>query len=634
MSLSKQLLILISALFLMIFSVNFVLSVNNIRDYLEGESQIHAQDTATSLGLSLSPYMVDNKDPVIETMINAIFDRGYYKEIQLVDVNGEELITLTNNKRFGSVPDWFVELMPMQVAAEKSEISSGWNISGTVSVTVNPGYAYFKLYNQVKTSFYYSLIAFVASVILLLLVLQITLSSLKRIGAMAETISRGHFDNIDRLPWTTEVRKVASSMNIMSWKLEKVIRNLNKKLERIGKKLQLDDLTGLSKKGRFEEDVEEMLASDEEVYVFMIKIDALTSLVKELGGETIDQFIKGFADILKLKSTANAIGEIRAYRFVGSEFVLLMRGANETEAETLAKSFSVSFAELGNKYQRHDIAHIGVTALDPLSSVEDTLLAANEAYEQAQLIGANRYYLRKHEERPRDMAEWKALVFDMVDSNDYKVSYIGNTENLQTPSILMQEAFLEALDKNKELLSVGTFVSIAEKFEKIVELDKGVTSRVIEHIKESKVAHKMAINVSARTVKSSHFRAWLATVLKENQAIANQLVFSFSAYSVAKEPNTYKEFIDYVGSLNAKTMVKRFETYSLSPEEVKDLKPDYIRLARDMSNGLHHEAEKAEFVRTMVELGELLEMGILAENVREEKDYDALTTIGVLGASR
>ena len=634
MSLSKQLLILISALFLMIFSVNFVLSVNNIRDYLEGESQIHAQDTATSLGLSLSPYMVDNKDPVIETMMNAIFDRGYYKEIQLVDVNGEELITLTNNKRFGSVPDWFVELMPMQVAAEKSEISSGWNISGTVSVTVNPGYAYFKLYNQVKTSFYYSLIAFVASVILLLLVLQITLSSLKRIGTMAETISRGHFDIIDRLPWTTEVRKVASSMNIMSWKLEKVIRNLNKKLERIGKKLQLDDLTGLSKKGRFEEDVEEVLASDEEAYVFMIKIDALTSLVKELGGETIDQFIKDFADILKLKSTANAIGEIRAYRFVGSEFVLLMRGANETEAEALAKSFSVSFAELGNKYQRHDIAHIGVTAIDPLSSVEDMLLAATEAYEQAQLIGANRYYLRKHEERPRDMAEWKALVFDMVDSNDYKVSYIGNTENLQTPSILMQEAFLEALDKNKELLSVGTFVSIAEKFEKIVELDKGVTSRVIEHIKESKVAHKMAINVSARTVKSSHFRAWLATVLKENQAIANQLVFSFSAYSVAKEPNTYKEFIDYVGSLNAKTMVKRFETYSLSPEEVKDLKPDYIRLARDMSNGLHHEAEKAEFVRTMVELGELLEMGILAENVREEKDYDALTTIGVLGASR
>lgn len=37
MSLSKQLLILISALFLMIFSVNFALSVNNIKDYLEAK---------------------------------------------------------------------------------------------------------------------------------------------------------------------------------------------------------------------------------------------------------------------------------------------------------------------------------------------------------------------------------------------------------------------------------------------------------------------------------------------------------------------------------------------------------------------------------------------------------------------
>ncbi|MEO1897527.1 MAG: LapD/MoxY N-terminal periplasmic domain-containing protein [Cycloclasticus sp.] len=109
MSLSKQLLSLILALFLMIFSVNFMLSVENIRSYLEGESQIHAQDTATSLGLSLSPYLVDEKDPVLETMMNAIFDRGYYKEIKLVNVEAEPLVTLTNDKNVETVPDWFID---------------------------------------------------------------------------------------------------------------------------------------------------------------------------------------------------------------------------------------------------------------------------------------------------------------------------------------------------------------------------------------------------------------------------------------------------------------------------------------------------------------------------------------------
>ena len=634
MSLSKQLLILISALFLIIFSVNFVLSVNNIRSYLEGESQIHAQDTATSLGLSLSPYMVDNKDPILETMMKAIFDRGYYKEIKLVDFAGEKLVTLTNEKTFGEVPRWFVDNVTMQAAVAESEISSGWSVSGTVSVAINPGYAYFKLYEQVKTSFYYSLIAFAVSIILLLLVLQITLSSLKRIGVMAETISQGSFDIIEQLPWTTEVRKVASSMNTMSRKLENVIRNLNKKLERIGKKLQLDDLTGLSKKSSFEMRMKEVQGSHEEAFVFMIKIDALSSLVKELGNETIDQFIKDFAEILKSESGSESLMNVSAYRFFGSEFVLLMRGATAEQSEMLARSLSISFAELGEKYNKKDIAHIGVAAFDPFGPIDSILLGANEAYEQAQLIGANSYYLRKGEDRAKDMAQWKELVFDIIDNNDFKVSYIGATENLQTGGVLMQDAFSEALDKNGDVLSIGTFVSIAEKFVKIVDLDKGVTSRVIEHIKNNNISHEIAINLSSRTVKSSEFRVWLTTLLNENKSVAKQLVFSLSAYAVAKEVGVYKEFIRFIRALNAKVIIKRFETQSMSPEKVKELKPDYIRLARDIGNGVQQNAEKGEFVVTMVEVGELLDIHVLAENIQAGDDIASLKTMGVLGASR
>ena len=266
---------------------------------------------------------------------------------------------LFRSKTFASVPQWFIDFVPMQTARADSEISSGWSISGTISVTINPGYAYFKLYEQVKTSFYYSLMVFAASIVLLLLVLQITLSSLKRIGVMAETISTGHFDMIKRLPWTTEVRKVALSMNVMSKKLERVIQNLNKKLENIGKKLQLDELTGLSKKSSFELRLKEVQSSHEEAFVFMIKIDALTSLVKELGPDTIDQFIKDFAEILKSKTSVDSSVDIDAYRFFGSEFVLLMRGATVDQSERLARSLSTSFTELGEQYNKKDIAQIG-----------------------------------------------------------------------------------------------------------------------------------------------------------------------------------------------------------------------------------------------------------------------------------
>ena len=63
MSLSKQLYIIISIIFFMIFAGNFIISVKNTKEYLEIESITKAQDTATSLGMSLKTLLKDKYDP-------------------------------------------------------------------------------------------------------------------------------------------------------------------------------------------------------------------------------------------------------------------------------------------------------------------------------------------------------------------------------------------------------------------------------------------------------------------------------------------------------------------------------------------------------------------------------------------
>lgn len=636
MSLSKQLLILISALFLMIFSLNFVLSFNNIKSYLEGEAAVHAQDTATSLGVSLSPYMVDVTDPTIETTMNAIFDMGYYQEIILVDVEDKPLVTLKNNQEVEGVPDWFISAISMESTIAESEISSGWSIAGVVSVKLNPGYAYLKLYEQALNSLYYSLATFVFSVTLLLLVLRITLSSLKKIDQMALTIAGGSFERIDALPWTTEVRNVTTSMNMMSAKIEGVITGLNNKLTGIGKKLQEDDLTGLNKKNSFEIEMKKLFISgaDENSYIFLIKIDALGSLVKELGNDAIDVFIKDFANVLSDASEQAAVGDISVYRFFGSEFCLLIQNVTKEEAEGIAKFLSGAFSGLAKKYNKTDIVHIGVAQYDSLGTTTSILLAANEAYEQAQLVGSNSYAFRRGRDKAKDIAEWKSLVFDIVDKKEYSVSYVGDISSFETGSLLMTDAFMQAFDRSGAPISIGTFIAIAEKFSKIVDLDKGVISTVIETIKSENIKHAIAISVSARTLKSSDFRAWLVTIVKENKNIAHQLVFSISSYAVAKEVAVYKEFIAFIHSINSKVMIKRFETQSMSPEVAKELKPDYIRLARDLGNGVAIEEGKQVFIEAMQGVGELLDISILAENVQSEQDYEFIKRLGIVGASR
>ncbi|MDO9141727.1 MAG: LapD/MoxY N-terminal periplasmic domain-containing protein, partial [Methylobacter sp.] len=620
MSLSKQLLILVSAIFLIIFSVNFLLSVNKIRDYLESESQVHAQDTATSLGLSLSPYIGNENDPVLETMINAIFDMGYYGEIRLVNVDNKPLVTVKNDKIFTEVPQWFIDFLPIQTATAESEISSGWSIGGTVYVTINPGFAYLKLYQLAQSSFNYSLITFTGAVLLLFLILRFMLLPLKAINELALAIANGQFKTIEKLPWTLEVRNVAISMNTMSKKIEGAISSFTTKLDSIGKKLQLDDLTGLHKKSSFETDMKQLFMADIEAFVFVIKIDGLASLAKEHGSDTIDQFLKRFAGLLNKVSAQYEPGLVTPYRFFGSEFAILARSLSREQAEQLAQSVSALLAGLGDDYRRKDIAHIGIAMFNPLGTTADILAAANEAFEQAQLIGSNSYYFRIGSNHAKDIAEWKDLVFNIIDQKAYQVSYIGEIKQFATDTVFMEEAFTQAFDPQGKVIPIGTFVSIAEKFAKIVELDQGVTQRVMDHIRLENISHAVAVNLSTRTVKNADFRVWLAGEIRDS-AIAAQLVFSISAYAVAKEANVYRDFFEFIHSLGAKVMLKRFETQSMPLDMAKDLRPDYIRLARDLGSDLSRDESKKAFIETMQQAAQLLDIVILAENVQSDADY-------------
>ena len=57
--------------------------VQRTRDFLLNQLESHAQDTATSLGLSLTALTNGVDLPAMESMISALFDRGYYHLIQM-----------------------------------------------------------------------------------------------------------------------------------------------------------------------------------------------------------------------------------------------------------------------------------------------------------------------------------------------------------------------------------------------------------------------------------------------------------------------------------------------------------------------------------------------------------------------
>ena len=126
MTLYLQLILIIVALFAACFLISVTISTSNLRNFLGEQLESHAQDTATSLGLSLSPYMQSNDLPVMNSMVDAIFDHGYYKTIRVITVNGDTLIERSNPVTSKGVPSWFIDYIDLQLPAAEAMVMSGW----------------------------------------------------------------------------------------------------------------------------------------------------------------------------------------------------------------------------------------------------------------------------------------------------------------------------------------------------------------------------------------------------------------------------------------------------------------------------------------------------------------------------
>ena len=369
-------------------------------------------------------------------------------------------------------------------------------------------------------------------------------------------------------------------------------------------------------------------------YIFIIKIFDLGSFAKSHTNQEVDEFIKKFANVLKETEVQKGL-KTNAYRFFGSEFALIGERFNYEDAIHFTKCLQENFETLAEEFDKTDIVHIGATPFNPIGTTPKILQSATEAYEKATIIGSNEAFVRDSNDLSRDMKSWRDLVFDIIDNSNFNIKYIGDALLLNDKNTLvMQEAFTTEKDKDGEDIPIGTFVSIAEKYNKIIDFDKKVVTKVIEHIIINNVQHELSINLSLESINNTAFIAWIEKKILAHKEIASKLVFSITAYAVAKDINKFKFFVDEIHSCGAKIIIKRFETKFIPLNAIKDLNLDYIRLARNYTNAISRDKSKQEFVETLQELSLLLNIKVFAENVIEDDDLQTIKKYNLHAASR
>lgn len=725
MSLSKQLYLMITLIFLALFVGNTIISIKNTKEYLQMESTTKASDTATALGMMIKPYIKDKNDPEIRSIINAVSDSGFYEEIRLENAfysfnnkniidesiadnyeildlkikNGDGILVVNNDKnienelmmlendsekssldnesktylftpntnfkdgdsititynlkdngqlvskeskiklskvlfqssrdtKFSNVPQWFIDILPLHLSPQSSEISDGWKTAAIIFVSPNGGIAYSKLYEQIKSLLIYTTIAFAIVMLLLTLFIKLILKPLKTIENLANKISNGYFEQIEKLPWTTELKTVSLAINGMSLKIKNMITKLTKDVENVSKKLELDGLTNLPIKHTFDVNLKESFVSKQSGHIFFIKISNLKDYAIVNSTHETDKLLIDFATIL------SNVKNSKAYRFYGAEFALITLNTTNEEVLNITKSLKLSFEELGEKISNLDIANIGISSFDSRSNITNVISVCNEAYEMAKQIGPNEAYLKEAQDDGRNKAQWGDLICDIVDNFKFEMNYIGDIKDVKNSKTIIQEAFASIYDDNNKEIPIGTFVSIAEERNKIVDFDKAVILKVISNILDNNIQHKISINLSFDSIQDISFVNWLTSTINQKSSIANKLVFSLTAYSIAKYTNNFNNFVRIIQKNGSEIMIKRFESKFIAIENLKDINPNCIRLARDYTTDINFETNKQMIVDSIIQISKLYNIKVYAESVTNELDYNFVSNLGIDGASK
>lgn len=137
LSLSTQLSVLLIILAGLTFVSSVLVSTSNMRSYLDTQLAQSAQDTANSLGLSISPYVSGDDLTVVDTMISAIFDSGAYLKMTYTDKAQKVQFDRQHDVQSDAVPAWFIRLFPLAPPVMQTEVNDGWRIAGVLQVQLS-----------------------------------------------------------------------------------------------------------------------------------------------------------------------------------------------------------------------------------------------------------------------------------------------------------------------------------------------------------------------------------------------------------------------------------------------------------------------------------------------------------------
>lgn len=629
MSLKKQLLITIMLLFFLLFIGTFFLSGFYTRHYLADQLKSNTQNTATSLGLSITTLLQQNDKQRMLLMVQTVFDSGYYTKVVITDLQGKTIIERNQAVHLSNVPEWFTRLVALDSPTGTAQIMSGWQRIGEVQVTGHPGFAYVQLWQTLWGLLGWFILITILLALLAILALRKILMPLKHIQQQAEDICERKFTIQEKLPSAKELKPVVIAMNKMSLKIQQTIQQQTEDIQRLNKEAYVDNLTGLFNRNYLYSVLQELIANKTSFVsasLAILEITGIEDIKHTKGFPVFNAILKQINEFIR----NNMVKGDTAARLDNRSYALLCinRDANDT-----INALIQSLASLKEQQQQQGNSldfHIGVYQFQEATSVSEIMSAVDNELKQAQAQLKNYHQGQQKNTRQeiKSATEWLSILDDAI-NNDLFMLYFQPVKDITTQTIFHYEAFLRIKDSDK-ILSAQQFFPYAELFGKAHLLDKLAIEKIMPIVAAHPELH-FAINLSNQTLQSTEFRDWFSDYLCQHKEITKGIIFETSERYLVNSLKEVSELFKIIKNASAKFGIDNFGRSFSNFGYLQQILPDYIKMSGAFSEHIDEDTKMQFFVKSIVQIAHSLDCKAIACNVEKQSQADSLRILKVDG---
>lgn len=633
MTLFKQLFLGTSVAFLVVFGATETIYVRNAHKYLQEQLASHAQDAATSLGLVLPTAMAENDGVRAEVTVSALFDRGYYQSIRVVNIQGETVVLKTLAVAPPDVPQWFVNALPMEAPSAESLISKGWRQLGRVVVSSHPNFAYKQLWRTMLEATLGLSLLYLLAMLALHSFLTRILKPLQAIEDAAHAISERDFKVIGSIPRARELRNVVNAINLMSDKLRGIIEHEVRQATRFRDESSKDALTGLANRRGFDIYMDAMLEGGTNLdsgAMFMLQITDFQGFNLRHDFQQGDALLKEVAVALRSVWPAR---ELLRSRLSGATYVMVAPNISREEAVALGVEISEAVCGIVDSLRDEPLSNYscGAVYFSGQSVRLPALLAqCDMAMLQTTTSGKCQCALQDltEDDQSKGSLYWKQLIMDAISAQ--RVTLFSQPAlSIGTEKRIQVEVFGRLKDENGELVPAEQFIPMANRYRLTPALDLATLKRLFPLMASGMIADaEVAINLSVYSIHDPDLLDWLANAMRANTALSKRLVFEFTEFGLVQDRAGVERFVTEIRKLGADFGVDNFGLHQSAFEYLQRLKPRYVKLSPAYIRDLQGDQKHQFFISSVVNITRPLEIRVIALGV---EDLEMLKLLGDLG---